>query len=217
MKYVLSFFILSLFIVSGCKNGESVERTYHPDGTLELEYSMKNGVLHGQYTLYYTNGRKEITVNYIDGLANGLYAAFYYKGTKKEETQYKNGKKEGASFLYDEFGNIHKEMFYVNDTLHGDYIEYYNLGETYILGHYKDGKRDGDWSFWERNGEKIGEARFHDGIGTVVTYHANGAIMTETPYADERREGWAKLYNTNGVLLEEILYEGDVEISRKTY
>lgn len=217
-KVFFLFAILSMLLLASCKDKVVVERTYYPDGTIWSEMTKKDGVLDGPYIVYHRNGKKELSVNYVNGVVEGLYTTFYYKGVRKEETMYVNGIREGESRTYNDFGNPEKEMFYKNDKLDGPYIEFYNLDEIKVLGSYKEGMMDGPWSFWDMQGEKMGEGTFDMGKGMLIRYHDNGVIASETPFVEnDSKHGVEKFYDVQGKLVEEVTYEDNVEIARKNY
>jgi antitoxin component YwqK of YwqJK toxin-antitoxin module len=207
----------SCLLSISCENKVKIEKSYYPTGELHTVMTMKDGVLDGRFVAYYPNSNVEISVDYKNGVADGKYMRYYYKGVIQESCTYVDGKREGQASIHDEFGAIAEELFYVNDTLNGPTTQYSEFGEIIVLGNYTKGKKDGQWSFWDQKGEKIGEAIFDMGTGTIYSYYYDGSISIESPFVDDKKHGVEKYYNKKGKLEKEITYEHDVEVSMREW
>ena len=75
-----------LKIINGKYINDGLNCFYYDDGSVQILYTYKNGILDGQYICYYKNG---------------------YVETKG---QYKNGEEAGTWFYYDEQGNLIKKL-----------------------------------------------------------------------------------------------------------
>jgi antitoxin component YwqK of YwqJK toxin-antitoxin module len=215
MMRLLLIFVLSCFVLASCEDKVKVEKSYYPTGEIHTLVTMKNGVMDGRFVLYHPNGNVEISVDYKDGIVHGKYKKYYYKGVIKESYTYVDGKREGLATIHDEFGAIAEELFYVNDTLDGPTIHYSEFGEIVALGNYTKGKKNETWSFWDPKGEKIGEAIFNMGTGTLYSFYPDGSISIKTPFVEDQKHGVEKYYDKKGKVVTEITYEHDVEISVK--
>ena len=217
MKQFFLIFVASCLLLISCEDKIKVEKSYYPTGELHTVVTMKDGVMDGRFVSYHPNGNVEIAVDYKDGVANGKYLKYYYKGVLEETFTYVDGKREGPATIHDEFGAIAEELFYVNDTLNGPTIHYSEFGEIALIGNYTKGKKDGAWSIWDPKGEKIGEAFFNMGTGTVYSFYSDGSVSLETPFVDDQKHGTEKHYNQKGKLIKEITYEHDVVVGEKEY
>ena len=63
----------------------------------------------------------------------------------------------------------------------GDFVDGKKTGPWYewagqardVLGHYTDGKPDGEFVYYDANGNELGRFTITDGTGTMLTFHAN--------------------------------------------
>jgi antitoxin component YwqK of YwqJK toxin-antitoxin module len=111
--------------------------SYQTDGYTKLPYIkdgkktkveegyFKNGVKHGEYTLWWTNGQKMGVEYYTDGIENGNSISWYENVQKMWEGLVLNDKKTGLWKYWNEIGNLECEGEYLNDKKCGKWT-YYN-------------------------------------------------------------------------------------------
>ena len=83
-------------------------------------------------------------------------------------------------------------------------IEENVLEEIYIF----EGYLDGEWLFFNSNGDQIGEGRFERGSGTYRLFHnfSKKTVLEETSYKNNLLHGKSIRYDENGVKVSEISY-----------
>lgn len=139
------------------------KKSYHDNGELETEYTLKNGQFDGAFVAYYENGQIEKKGYYAEGKANGKFVEFDEEGLKTAEYTMSNGEPNGLAILY-KGGLKSVEKEYVNGTQTGKYTQYlYNeTGQLYykIAGTSIDGKKNGKWTAFVINDEKEEEVEF---------------------------------------------------------
>jgi antitoxin component YwqK of YwqJK toxin-antitoxin module len=118
-----------------------------------------------------------------------------------------------------------KEYSIINSSKEGLAIIYDSLGNKFGEGNYKNGKQDGEWIYYQRNGELKGKGKFINGDGTDIGksgvpkdgrdglwifYFENGKIKEEATYKNGKIDGFFKLYWINGTLSEESNYKDGI-------
>ena len=159
------------------------------------------------------------------------------------EGEYKDGKKDGVWEFYDEEGVKEKEILFADgiDTLH---TYYSSNGNKLKEGKMVDGKEEGNWAFYDENGVKERETEHKAGQeeGIYTIFHDNGQMSIQGPYAnklrigkwtwwyetgekwkegdyvaDQQRDGAWVVWNKDGSLREETIYESGDFQSKKVY
>ena len=139
--------------------------TMHPSGyTLAKEY-FKNGKLHGSQTYYNSRGLKHhTTIEYVDGLRNGKEIEYLYDSTwKVSQTMWMNGKRVGTYQEWFANGQIRKEGNYYQ---HSDYDYLYSYNN-----------RDGDWKYWNENGELLKVEHWNKELLTGITEYKSSNLL----------------------------------------
>jgi antitoxin component YwqK of YwqJK toxin-antitoxin module len=54
-----------------------------------------------------------------------------------------------------------------NDRWHGTYEEWYENGSPKLSGQYMDGQQDGEWVFFDKEGNNLPNLNFENGIETT--------------------------------------------------
>jgi antitoxin component YwqK of YwqJK toxin-antitoxin module len=145
----------------------------------------KNGLKHGEFTVYYKGGNIAIRSTFLNDTLNGEHKTFYNSSILSMETYYKNGKENGWRKVYDQNGKIKYKGQFVNDKLNGNYYEYYDNGVKSL--HY----------------EAINEI-IH---GTYTSYFENGKIKAQGKYQNGKKIGLWEYYNSDGELIETKTYQ----------
>ncbi|PKV75292.1 toxin-antitoxin system YwqK family antitoxin [Pontibacter ramchanderi] len=169
--------------------------SYHEDGEIEAEYTLKDGELHGAFKSYYDNGQLQKQGNYLNGKGNGKFVEFDEDGDKTAEYTMLNGEVHGLAKIY-EGGLLSEEKEYVNGVQTGNFIDYYYDSETEkptikVVGSTIDGKKSGKWTsyyvadgqeepleYWHyKDGLKHGEAKEFIGSDSLqIATYANGKL-----------------------------------------
>lgn len=148
---------ISGFYSDGKKHG--VFENYTNDGLLtSCSYNANveclggecyNGIKHGDYKEYHSNGNLKLLILYMNNVKDGYYKEWYYNGNIKIKCNYKNNVKHGK---YKEFWNDFEyrvckdgplikikgctkiQCSYDNDKIIGEYQEWYRNGKIYNKG-----------------------------------------------------------------------------------
>lgn len=73
---------------------EGLQRYYAQDGSIIVQYSIKDDKLDGKYTEYYKNGGIQLEGNYVNGLKEGNWFQYDASGQKIKTRKYKNDVEE---------------------------------------------------------------------------------------------------------------------------
>jgi len=171
-----------------------VKYIYFDDNiTLKEIYSLKNGVINGDYKAYHTNGQLKTTGKYINGKENGNFIEYSENGNKLHEFSWKNDYKHGQSIVYHPNGKIHQITNYVNGTLHGECKQYDEQGFMKLKCTYIDGTINGILEEYNENKITI-KQNFKNGIKnglSIKYYYSEDNLYYEeiSNYIDEKLNG----------------------------
>ena len=101
------------------------------------------------------------------GPKNGLIKEYFEDGSIKEETVYFNGVKEGKRKVWYKSGQLYKSGTMKKDRWHRKYKEWYENGSPKLSGQYMDGQQDGEWVFFDKEGNSLPNLNFENGIETT--------------------------------------------------
>jgi antitoxin component YwqK of YwqJK toxin-antitoxin module len=126
---------------------DSIWTHYNENQELIFKESYKNGVLHGEKTIYFSlrdAGSKNKpavlqTIPYQNGELHGTMIDYFPDGIVKRKTNYHNGEKHGKT-----------EHFHPG-------------GRLFIVERWKNNKRHGWWITYEESGKELGRKYYYDG------------------------------------------------------
>ena len=135
----------------GKKNGREI--LYYPDGSVQVDVHNRNGVNHGRSTSYYQNGRVEWTKGYRDGklhgerilrdstgaLYNGEYLTVFRSGARYLSVC-TNGRPHGKLTMLRPSGEVSYTGNYTNGFPDGEFLYFDNEGEVWRKEYYIMGK-----------------------------------------------------------------------------
>ena len=113
----------------------------YPNGNLNYEGTLKDGLLDGTYRQYYPEGQLEHESQMVKGINQGVSKLYWKNGTLKGENTYKDDKLNGKFTKYYEDGKLHVVGNYKDNKLDGEHIIYYPDGSIKKKGTFKDGKK----------------------------------------------------------------------------
>ena len=107
------------------------ERTYFPDGRLETECPLINGMRHGTFVRYYKNGRLAIESNYRKGTHEGSWKEWYENGQLAEVGRHVKGRyhvshfwtEDGKQLLKDGTGMVIRKYGATGGDVYEQYFE----------------------------------------------------------------------------------------------
>jgi antitoxin component YwqK of YwqJK toxin-antitoxin module len=205
-------FVLFLRDESGevlVRDGNGTYRSRYPDGTVEVEGNVRDGLRHGVWREWYENGglMKEYTcacepetiISYWDRWGTqrifdgtGEYVGFYPDSTRMVEGRYVDGLKSGEFRLYSADGTLSILQTYLHGLLHGPLTINYDSGDLKTTGEYENGRISGSWTWYHEDGIKSSTVQYVDGkkhgrqmhwdeFGTPVLeeQYENGILVSE--------------------------------------
>lgn len=126
--------------------------TYWSNGNKKVCYFEVNGLKHGTYEKFNSEGKLVLKRNYHNDLLNGYEFEYYpYTGKVRRKTKWILGKRNGKHWLRTSRGFWIIKSNYKNDLLHGDYREWFE--GTHILKKgcsYNNGELHGVLREWDQ-------------------------------------------------------------------
>lgn len=128
------------------KNGLSVK--YYPDSTVAEKLNYSADIKHGEWLKYHPNGSLHLRTTFRNGKLDGLFEAFFEDGKPEVKGQYKNDLKEGWWIIYKKDGSIKFKTEYISgiarnnkiDIYESDYIDSLELNKVRIADPEKTGQ-----------------------------------------------------------------------------
>jgi uncharacterized protein len=212
----------------GLKTGQW---TYlYKNGQKFKEGSFKDDVRHGNWKTWYEDGTLLMDGDYANGLESGEWKNYWENGQLKNQSTFKNGELNGKWASYFPSGKLKLTGEYKENLQVGEWIDYFENGKPKDLISYKlykkktamdygitkgrvvyesvqDGKAisysDKDFKPTEEGEYKQGEKH-----GAWIAYHPGGKVPAVTSnYSNGKLEGWMKVYDRRGKLLQEMEYK----------
>src|SRR3989338_1536594 len=91
---------------------DGVQKSFFPDGKLQIESTFKDGKLNGISKEYYPDGKVKLEVEYKDGKRDGIYHSNYEDGTLWSDGFFKDDRPRGLMRGYFPGGDVMGEWFY---------------------------------------------------------------------------------------------------------
>lgn len=121
---------------------------FHPNGSKEAVYTIKNGMQHGKIIVFFDSGKKHAKIYEDENHVNyGKVNMWDERGVVAFKGYYKNGR------LYKKG----KEKPFT-----GQIKTYYKFGQPAGISEFKNGYWDGKQFLWDRDGNMTGECIFKD-------------------------------------------------------
>jgi len=157
---------------------------YNEEGKLVEEYHLCGEKLHGVYISYYPESQIiKSKLQFLNGELNGICYFYNEKGIKSQISQFRNGKLHGRCLMFDG-QELSLYSRYENGKLHGLSTTYYPHRVIQSIMQYSVGKLHGISTFFTKNGKKISEIGYCNGIldGTSITYNTDETIVKKEEY-----------------------------------
>lgn len=126
--------------------------------TGQANYTLSTGVLQFKYT-------------YKDGLQHGPYETYYSNGNKQKEGTYNYGKQHGEYKEYYESGPLKYLYTWDNEKKTGDWKSFYENGAKWTLRQFKNDKLEGKLYVWDEQGRLGKEQTYKNGVQTEKINH----------------------------------------------
>lgn len=136
------------------QNSDRVKVQYfYPDGNLKSEGQMQGKERIGKWSYFFKDGKTMMSEeNYQNGLLTGDYKIYYFNNTLTEWSNFKNGLLHGLSKRYTDKGVLVEEINYSEGKLNGDVRYYDTQGVLILKGTYLNDRAVGAWEAYE-NGQ----------------------------------------------------------------
>ena len=173
-----------------------IHTIYNSNGKLVYEGEMKNGLYHGQGTLYGVDGCKW-EGQFVDGKLHGQGKSYYANGKIEYDGQWENYHSHGKGIEYYENGDTYEGEFSEGKP-NGQGTLYYADGKKYE-GEFYEGKPNGQGTFYYANGEKyVGEVvnGKRNGQGTIYYYGNNKYVGG---FKNDQLHGYGTYYYIDGI------------------
>lgn len=108
-----------------------VYKEFYPDGQAKLEIDFKEGLLDGNYTLWFENDQINEIRFFKAGLKENTWRTYNRQGIKIAEAGFLNNQKHGKWLIWDDTGSLRYDMY------------------------FREGKRSGIWKIYNESGEII--------------------------------------------------------------
>ncbi|NLE33796.1 MAG: hypothetical protein GX622_01695, partial [Bacteroidales bacterium] len=193
---------------SGLKQGEWLD--FYPDGSIKTERNYRDDMLHGYYKEYDDRGRLLVTLLYDNGKMTGTEL------DNSAEIEIKNRYDDSGKLIYsgpfkEEVPvGIHRE-YNADGTIKNARI-YNDNGVLVSEGIVDtDGNRNGPWKDFSADGVLVAEGSYYDNrrSGEWKFYNADGKLEQAGSYYNGRIDGsWRWYYPEGELLREEDYYQG---------
>ena len=117
----------------------------------------------GIWYFYDRSGVLASKENFTQGIKNGEYIIYNLNGTISRETEFVNGVENGYRKTYDSDHKILTEGFIKDGKMDG-VQKIYRGGTISVMGSYKHAVRDGEWIYYDENGNEYKKDYYELGI-----------------------------------------------------
>jgi antitoxin component YwqK of YwqJK toxin-antitoxin module len=203
---------------------------YYESGVKKSVLEYITGTSSANAVLYHENGKKASEGKYLEQQKDGewLYyneeevlasGEFFLKGIKQKliiyypngkvsETCQMNGeKKHGECIQYFENGEEKFKATFQNNEVIGIAVYKHPNGKLRMIGEYLDAKPEGDWSYFDENGDSIFVIKYYKGViekKTIINgpyqefYNPSGILKEEGTIKNRKKNGPFKIFYENG-------------------
>jgi len=188
-----------------CKNGEIQDTSefYYSDGPLFCKEAMKNSKNNGRTECLYKDGGLKSRLNFLEGFQDGSSEYFSPQGQLFVKEFWRNKKLENVEF-FDENGN---------QLINGPLRYRHKNNQMGARGVIKEGHSQGQFLTFYEDG-LLESKTFHvDSLiqGDFKRLYPNGGVASIISFKDGLRDGMARMYALDGILLWEGEYkEGEI-------
>ena len=190
-------------------------KSYYITGIKKSEGKWSNNKLDSIWIFYDQVGDTIEKINYYIGKKNGYHYRYFktdeYKNIILSKDLYVNGKRNDKSYIYYKNRKIKKVIPYLKDKKQGVGFEYDKRGNIITITRY-------------RNNEIIVQENINrsnskgDKEGVWKEFYNNGTLKEEKTYLNGKLNGYFKIYNKEGRLLDAIKYNnGEVDLNSNDF
>lgn len=209
-------------------NPNGYNKFYYPNGKISSEGNMRDNKPDGYWKTYFESGKIKSEGNRKNFQLDSVWKFYNEQGKIMFEFNYKEGKKNGPKKTFDS-----KEGFllmmenYANDLKQGNTVNYYKDGKVKQTIPFLNGKEEGTGYEFSSDSIIITISQYKMGFvqkeekinrkdanglkqGVWKDFYPSGILKTETPYTDDKINGYVKEYSVKGSLLNTTKYVNGV-------
>ena len=190
------------------------DRLYDKDGVLHSEIEYKNGTI-----INYINHFSNIFIYDVDSVECHLDLGQYPKNGHYncfcQFWESEMGVTGVVRHYYSNTNTIEFEHMHKEGEQDGPERSWYKNGQLKCLKNYSNGKLDGVLKEWYENGQLQLERSYKNGraVDKLTRWFEDGKIMYQTDFVNVI--GYDRIYNINGMLIEEIKYKNGIFFTLK--
>ncbi len=211
---------------------------YREDGNPERTITYENDVKNGVERIYTVEGILFGENQFVDGKQEKKSIFYYADGSVSKEVEFKQNKEDGKGLEFGTDGRVITFLTYKDGYLRsqekvnrysgrgekmGKWIEYYpNSKKIKEEGNYSNGKRNGLFKIFNKKGQLERVETYKNGIlqeenGDEILdlkkeIGENGKIKSIGSYANGKKQGIFREYNSNGEIISSSVYKDDVRV-----
>ena len=206
---------------------DSIVVFYFPSGKPSSEGIMRNGKPDGYWKSYFKSGRLKTEGNRINHLLEGAWNFYDDNGKLRTIIHYQAGLKNGNRIAFDENEKLISTENFRNDLLQDTSKIYFKNGVLQAITLFQDGKEQGRGIAYDSLGTIKEINDFKEGTlvrkqivnrldiqqkrtGLWVELYNNFKTREEITYEKGMKNGYRKMYDTNGNLTKVEKYIDDV-------
>jgi antitoxin component YwqK of YwqJK toxin-antitoxin module len=154
------------------------------------------------------SGNLQVVYLVDEGRRHGECRHFAEEGKLRAEMYYLHGKLHGPSIMYSDDGKILARTWYCEGKRTGKTHYYFLSGALSSLQRFKEGEWEGAQEYFYEDGSKKSLIPFSSGKlhGEVQLFWESGKPKRSVHYLKGLREGMDKLWNEQGILIDEGEY-----------
>lgn len=148
------------------KDGERdgvTEQYYNDNGNLRLKTNFKNGVIEGEYIVYYPNGKILSKATYKKGNPIGEYKEYYDNGNLKLEGSFNESGQNGCWKFYSENKILKNIANFKDGALNGIKEDYYDNGNLWTRKEFKNNIEEGIYEVYYEDGTLQSKGKIKNG------------------------------------------------------
>ncbi len=171
MRNTIIILFIATFIISACSRTVQKEDVEVRDGLVYKKNSEEpfNGIIRD----YYANDEKKSQFKYKDGILEGEFIIWYKSGKIKSKGSYHNGQQIGLWQVWYENGQLASKGEYNDEGLKtGHWTFWYDDGSKKSEGKYEKGYKLGKWQYYSKEQKEEEKAKEKDSnvrIDTIIT------------------------------------------------
>jgi len=217
--------------LDGDKNSQEID--YYRNGKVWQKANYEKGKLQGIYVSYFKNGKLSDSIKYLNGKPIGKNYQYHTNGVIAVTSDFdENGKLNGIYREYDDDGKLYFELEYKKGEIiaykyynkkgeiikqdkkrsgNFDFEGCYYTGIKRNSGKYNKEDKQGEWKFYDVNGNIESISNFKDGKaeGETRRFFQNGNVSSISQYKDDLADGYSVEYHKNGNIAKHGNYKTD--------